>query len=329
MKMSLPINSGPQQHYVLQAARRAPRPLGGGRRAAAGGAASRARGRGRGPLALDALGIAKGGLRSPWVDAPTRRALGSRPERDRVRLPVRHHAAPRRGRLRAPLSARGAGLPGALPGGDRRGARPAASCSRRTPRRSGRSPRRQPGERADDPRPRKEPSHERAAHAYPRRHSLRRVRAPRPLRPARDVRQPRPRAAHRRPWRRRRGPVASAQGPETVARYDFASAPQLDLLLLPGGIGTLAQLENVALHEFLRARSRRRGGDAVGLLGLGDPREGRPPRRPPRHLEQAVLRPRDAARARRSPGWRRRAGSRTGPSSPPRASRRASTWRSP
>jgi putative intracellular protease/amidase len=53
------------------------------------------------------------------------------------------------------------------------------------------------------------------------------------------------------------GPVASAQGPETVARYDFASAPQLDLLLLPGGIGTLAQLQNAALHEFLRARSQR------------------------------------------------------------------------
>jgi len=52
------------------------------------------------------------------------------------------------------------------------------------------------------------------------------------------------------------GPIASAQGPETVARFDFASAPQLDLLLLPGGIGTLPQLANAAMHEFLRARSR-------------------------------------------------------------------------
>lgn len=52
------------------------------------------------------------------------------------------------------------------------------------------------------------------------------------------------------------GPVASAQGPETLARFDFASAPQLDLLLLPGGIGTLPQLGNAAMHEFLRARSR-------------------------------------------------------------------------
>jgi putative intracellular protease/amidase len=53
------------------------------------------------------------------------------------------------------------------------------------------------------------------------------------------------------------GPVASAQGPETLARFDFASAPELDLLLLPGGIGTLAQLQSAALHEFLRARSPR------------------------------------------------------------------------
>jgi len=52
------------------------------------------------------------------------------------------------------------------------------------------------------------------------------------------------------------GPVASAQGPETVARFDFASAPQLDLLLLPGGIGTLPQLANEAMHEFLRTRSK-------------------------------------------------------------------------
>src|SRR5512134_1897745 len=53
------------------------------------------------------------------------------------------------------------------------------------------------------------------------------------------------------------GPVASAQGPESLARFDFASAPQLDLLLLPGGVGTLAQLGNPAVLEFLRARSAR------------------------------------------------------------------------
>jgi putative intracellular protease/amidase len=52
------------------------------------------------------------------------------------------------------------------------------------------------------------------------------------------------------------GPVTSAQGPQTFVAHDFSSCPKLDLLLLPGGIGTLAQLGNEALHEFLRARAR-------------------------------------------------------------------------
>jgi putative intracellular protease/amidase len=52
------------------------------------------------------------------------------------------------------------------------------------------------------------------------------------------------------------GPVRSTPGPETVAAFSFDDAPKLDLLLLPGGIGTLAQLGDEALHEFLRARSR-------------------------------------------------------------------------
>jgi transcriptional regulator GlxA family with amidase domain len=50
------------------------------------------------------------------------------------------------------------------------------------------------------------------------------------------------------------GPVRSAQGPETVARHGFDGCPALDLLLLPGGVGTLAQLANEALLDFLRAR---------------------------------------------------------------------------
>jgi len=53
------------------------------------------------------------------------------------------------------------------------------------------------------------------------------------------------------------GPVKSFQGPSTVAEHGFAGAPPLDLLLLPGGIGTLAQLGNEALLGFLRARAPR------------------------------------------------------------------------
>jgi putative intracellular protease/amidase len=51
------------------------------------------------------------------------------------------------------------------------------------------------------------------------------------------------------------GPVASVQGPKTVAEYEFANCPKLDLILLPGGFGTAEQLGNAALHAFLRDRA--------------------------------------------------------------------------
>jgi transcriptional regulator GlxA family with amidase domain len=54
----------------------------------------------------------------------------------------------------------------------------------------------------------------------------------------------------------RKGPVASTPGVETVARFDFRDCPALDLILLPGGIGTVPQLGNAALLDFLRERSR-------------------------------------------------------------------------
>lgn len=51
------------------------------------------------------------------------------------------------------------------------------------------------------------------------------------------------------------GPVPSSQGPRTVADFGFAECPPLDLILLPGGIGTVQQLENRALITFLRERA--------------------------------------------------------------------------
>jgi putative intracellular protease/amidase len=51
------------------------------------------------------------------------------------------------------------------------------------------------------------------------------------------------------------GPVASFQRPKTVAEFDFASAPKLDLILLPGGFGTIPQLENPVILDFLRQRA--------------------------------------------------------------------------
>ena len=52
------------------------------------------------------------------------------------------------------------------------------------------------------------------------------------------------------------GEVKSAQGPKAVAERSFEDCPALDMLLLPGGVGTIPQLGNEALLEFLRARSR-------------------------------------------------------------------------
>ena len=51
------------------------------------------------------------------------------------------------------------------------------------------------------------------------------------------------------------GPVRSFQGPKTLAEFDLASAPKLDLILVPGGLGTIAALESAPLLDFLRERS--------------------------------------------------------------------------
>ena len=50
------------------------------------------------------------------------------------------------------------------------------------------------------------------------------------------------------------GPVRSTQGVETVATYSFDDCPPLHILMVPGGIGSMRELENEALMNFLRAR---------------------------------------------------------------------------
>lgn len=61
----------------------------------------------------------------------------------------------------------------------------------------------------------------------------------------------------------RAGPVAAGivpdgpVGPRVIADYGFDDAPPLDLLLVPGGFGTFAELANARLMTFLRERSRR------------------------------------------------------------------------
>ena len=58
------------------------------------------------------------------------------------------------------------------------------------------------------------------------------------------------------------GPVPSSTGaypesmaPKVIADYSFANAPKLDIILVPGGFGTFAQLANEAFLGFVRDRS--------------------------------------------------------------------------
>ncbi|WP_395671232.1 DJ-1/PfpI family protein [Phenylobacterium sp.] len=52
------------------------------------------------------------------------------------------------------------------------------------------------------------------------------------------------------------GPVVSSQGVETVARYAFATAPRLDILMVPGGVGVRTQVGNPVMLDFLRRQDR-------------------------------------------------------------------------
>jgi transcriptional regulator GlxA family with amidase domain len=51
------------------------------------------------------------------------------------------------------------------------------------------------------------------------------------------------------------GPVASAQGPRVMPDATLADAPKLDWLLVPGGIGTRAEVDNAKLIDWLRSRA--------------------------------------------------------------------------
>ena len=50
------------------------------------------------------------------------------------------------------------------------------------------------------------------------------------------------------------GPVRSGQGPSAVADHGFADCPPLDLLLIPGGMGTRDEVGNPVMLEWLRHR---------------------------------------------------------------------------
>ena len=52
------------------------------------------------------------------------------------------------------------------------------------------------------------------------------------------------------------GVVASRQGPKSVCDDSFQSAPAIDVLLVPGGIGTRREVDNQELLDWLKERSQ-------------------------------------------------------------------------
>ncbi len=53
---------------------------------------------------------------------------------------------------------------------------------------------------------------------------------------------------------REAGPVRSAQGTRVIADHGLADCPTLDLVLVPGGMGTREAIRDTALLDWLRAR---------------------------------------------------------------------------
>jgi transcriptional regulator GlxA family with amidase domain len=48
------------------------------------------------------------------------------------------------------------------------------------------------------------------------------------------------------------GAIKSAQGPSTVAEFEFTDHPDLNYVLVPGGLGTFTQLNNPLILDFIR-----------------------------------------------------------------------------
>jgi transcriptional regulator GlxA family with amidase domain len=54
----------------------------------------------------------------------------------------------------------------------------------------------------------------------------------------------------------RPGRVASAQGPRAMADHGFADCPAIDILLVPGGLGTRREVDNAALVDWIARQAR-------------------------------------------------------------------------
>ena len=53
------------------------------------------------------------------------------------------------------------------------------------------------------------------------------------------------------------GAVRSAQGVEVMSQFSFATAPPLDILMVPGGVGTRTELLNPVFLDYLKTEDQR------------------------------------------------------------------------
>lgn len=65
------------------------------------------------------------------------------------------------------------------------------------------------------------------------------------------------------------GPVKSGAGPAAVADYGFADAPKLDIVMIPGGIGTRTQVANAPFMDAVAALARDTAQVATVCTGSG------------------------------------------------------------
>ncbi len=86
----------------------------------------------------------------------------------------------------------------------------------------------------------------------------------------------------------RAGAVKSAQGPRAIADYALADCPRIDVILVPGGIGTRHEVKNATLLDWLRRRAAE--AEIVTSVCTGAALLARwTARRAPRDLQQAFV----------------------------------------
>ncbi len=85
----------------------------------------------------------------------------------------------------------------------------------------------------------------------------------------------------------RKPSMASTQGPSVTIDRTFADCGQLDVLLVPGGIGTRGEVNNPALLRFISGSVSEADDPRVDLHRRGSARARGCARRPARDVEQA------------------------------------------